>query len=215
MQRFLYHLFRFSHAVQRSLSRRFTPRGLTVLGGCISSALIGLDTNQSLAYQIFTLLASMLAVAIAASQLFRFRFRATRSLPRFGTVGLPMKYKILIQHQTRRAQTGLQLFEEISEAYPSFPEFTRQTGSSRKPQRGQGQSRSYSHWFRYVFQRRRAIANPVNLPLLPPNRQSEVTVEITPLQRGLLRLTGLTVACSDPLGLAKACRTLALCPNRS
>jgi uncharacterized protein (DUF58 family) len=210
MQKLIYRLFRFRHNVERSLSRRFTPRGLAVLCGFVCSALIGIDTNRSLAYKVFTLLASLLAVAIAASQLFRFRFQATRNLPRFGTVGQPLRYKILLQNQTPKVQTGLQLIEEIPDVYPSFPEFLRQFVSYQKQHRGKGLTRAYDHWLWYVSQQRRAIANAVNLPLLPPNRQTEVTVEIIPLQRGLLRLTGITVACPDPLGLAKACRTVAL-----
>ncbi len=201
MSKLLYRLFRFSHVAGRSLTKRLTPRGIILLGSLVAAALIGLDTNQTLSSQIFTFLTAILGLAIAASQLFRFRFWAKRSLPRFGTVGQPLRYKVQIQNQTRQQQAGLQLFEEVVEAaYPSFQAFQNQ----------RQQSRGYRRWFESVAQGRRAITKPVDLPILPPNRPTEVTVELMPLQRGLLRLTGIAIARPDPLGLVQARRTIAL-----
>jgi uncharacterized protein (DUF58 family) len=218
MFRLLYRLFRLSDAVGRSLAKRLTPLGSTVLGTWVAAGLIGLDTNQSLSYQIFAFLAALLGVATIASQFFRFRFVATRSLPRFGTVGQPLTYKISLQNQTRKAQRGLQLYEEIAETgYPRFSEFIgiiaperRGKRKLRKSKGGKEQLSRYLRWFEFVAQRRRAIAEPVDLPILQPNHPTEVSLTVMPLQRGLLRMTGLTVGCPDPLGLVKAQRTLTL-----
>ncbi len=208
MLRLIYRWLRFVDLVWRWLTRQFTVRGLMVIVCLIVAAAIGVDTNQSLAYQIFTFLLAMLTLAIATSLWFRFRFRATRSLPRFATAGLPFKYKIALQNQTRRPQKGLQLLEVFADTYPSLKEF-RQL-SADQHERGQGWAGKYRRWLQVVAQRRRAIAKVVELPVLSPNRSTEVTVEVTPLRRGVLRFKELAIACPDPLGLFRACRTLTL-----
>jgi uncharacterized protein (DUF58 family) len=45
---------------------------------------------------------------------------------------------------------------------------------------------------------------------VPPNQDTEVRVEVTPLRRGVLRFTGVTLARPDPLGLFRAFVTLPL-----
>jgi uncharacterized protein (DUF58 family) len=45
---------------------------------------------------------------------------------------------------------------------------------------------------------------------LPPGGEREVTASLTPLRRGVLRLTGTTVACPDPFGLFRLLRKIAL-----
>ena len=46
------------------------------------------------------------------------------------------------------------------------------------------------------------------MPDLPPNGECSVTAQLTPLRRGVLRLTGTTVACPDPFGLFRSLRKL-------
>jgi hypothetical protein len=203
MNRLFYRFFRCCYEVRCWFIRRFTTHGLVVLLGLIVSAAVGLDTNQSLAYQIFTFLVALVTVAISTSQFFRFRFGATRILPRFGTVGLPLKYRVILHPQMRKAQKELILHELCTESYPSFKQWMTGT-RGHQWQWGKSVIR-----FPIVpMHRRVAITQGVDLPLLQPNRPTEVTVEVKPLQRGVLRLTGLTVACPDPLGLFKACVTL-------
>jgi Protein of unknown function DUF58 len=205
MNRLLYRLFRLMYCVRRWIIRRFTTNGLMVLLCLIISAVVGMDTNQSLAYQIFTFLSALIAVAIAASQFFRFRFSAERTLPRFGTVGVALKYGVVIQNQTRKRQAGLILSEVLAESYPSFREFMT-SSATQKNRRG----KSAARYPGILLHSQPATVKEINLPTLQPGQQAKVTVEVKPLQRGILRLKGLTVACPDPLGLFKGSVTRSL-----
>src|SRR4029450_6079099 len=53
-------------------------------------------------------------------------------------------------------------------------------------------------------------APPRPLPPLAPSAETDVTVELTPLRRGHVRFTGLTLARPDPLGLVHALKTIRL-----
>jgi uncharacterized protein (DUF58 family) len=204
MERSFYRLLRFAYHLRQWLTRRFTPMGLGVLVCLGISAIIGMDTNQSLSYQVFTFLTALLSVAIAASLFIRYRFSATRILPRFGTVGMPLQYRVVLQNKTQKPQKGLKLLESFAGSFPSFSEFRRIATLPKK------WSERRQEWLRIVAQQQWAIAPAVDLPVLSAKESTEAIGQIIPLRRGLLQFKTLTVACPDPLGLFNACITLSL-----
>lgn len=208
MKLFLYRLFCFSYAVQKQLTRKFTTTGLVVLSCIVISGMISSDTNQSATYQIFAFLLSTLMIAIAESLFFRYRFSATRTLPRFATVGIKLKYRIVIHNQSKKTQNGLKLWENFADPRPTFKEFIQ------TPELFGNQHKSIIlallRWLGLIARKQGATATAFNLPSLAPNSKTEVVFEIKPSHRGVLRLTGLTVARSDPFGLVNACTTISL-----
>lgn len=210
MKKSLYRLFRFSYVVQQWLTQRFTNTGLAMLVGLVLSAAVGLDTNESMAYQIFTFLLATLGVAIASSLSFRDRFSVTRILPKFGTVGVPLKYRLLIHNPTRQVQTGLKLFETFADPRPSFAEFLRTPEPSEAKRHPIDRALGYYRWLWLVSRKRRAIATPADLPPLKPRQKTEAVVELLPTHRGVVRFTGLKVARPDPFGLFHAWSAIAL-----
>jgi uncharacterized protein (DUF58 family) len=128
-------------------------------------------------------------------------------------VGVPFQYNVAVLNLSAKPQTGLQLRELIVNPYPSLQDFIRlSTPAPKQPKRPltQPPRRVYSSWFRYVAQQRKGITQAIALPTLPPQRSTEVTVEVMPLQRGLLHLKGFSLTCPDPLGLVNTCRTVPL-----
>src|SRR4051812_35441034 len=95
--RVLYRLYRIFSSLRYWLPRRFAPAGLAVFGALVITAMVGVDTENTVAYQGFALLLFLLLVAIGFSCFFRLHFSATRVLPRFGTVGQPLSYRIVVR----------------------------------------------------------------------------------------------------------------------
>ena len=201
----IYRIVRGSYSVQRWLTRRFTPSGLGVLVCFLFAAIVGADTNQSLSYQVFCLLGALLGISIAASRFQRYRVSATRILPRFGTVGMPLRYRIVFQNQSLRRYRGLKCYESLVEPFPDLREFS--VLNWRTPWQIQRQQ-----WRRIMDRRHKAIAPSLDLPTLLPQSETEVMGEIIPLQRGLLQFRGIGVTCPDPLGLFNACLALTALP---
>ena len=179
--------------------RRFTRAGLTLLGAACLTAAMGVDTENAVAYQAFTLIVFLLLLALVFSVYFRVRFSATRSLPRFGTVGRPFSYRVAVRNLTAKPQLGLTLLEDLADPRPSFPDWRAVQLDDEK----------YVRPFR-VSQRRRInpfkLANVTEAPLpsVLPQQEVEVDVQFTPLRRGLVRMKGITLARPDPLGLFRA-----------
>jgi len=166
---------------------------------------MGVDTDNNVVYQAFTLLLSLLAVAVLFGGPFRPRLSAARLLPRFGTAGSPIHYKVVVRNLADRPQIGLTLLENLADSRPNFREWkTAQLDEER-------QTRS----FRVSQQRRMnpfktATVSDVAMPPVAPRQEVEVGLEVTPLKRGILRFTGLTFARPDPLGLFRALAKMTL-----
>lgn len=204
MDKTVYRLLRLSHTVKQWIFNQLTPSGLGVLGCLILFGLIGLDIQRSLSYQIFAFLLMLLIVAITASRCSRPRIRAIRHLPRFGTVGVPLQYRVSLFNQSRKRQPGLTLRETFTDTFPSFKAFQAVMKTDKSP------SLRRRAWLRLLSWRQWAIAGAIALPPLVANGETEVLVEITPLRRGRLPLNQLMIACPDPLGLVNRTLTLSL-----
>lgn len=197
--RILYCLYRFASGARFWAQRRFTPAGLALAGALVLALAIGADIESNVDYQAFALLAALLLVAVVCSGSFRGRFSALRLIPKFGTAGSPLHYTVLVRNLAAHPQSGLTLLEDLADPRPTLREWTTAQLDAGK----------HAHSFR-VSQRwrlnpfRAAILKDASVPPLPPKQQVEVRVELTPLRRGLLQFTGLTLARPDPLGLFRA-----------
>ena len=131
MDRLRYHGRRAASAFLHWARRRFTSAGGLVLGALVASAVLGVDTNASMAYQAFTFLLALLALSMSAGLLFRARLEVRRTVPRFGTAGQPLPYSIRVKELGGRAQRDLSLFEELEDPRPDFDAFRRERRVTR------------------------------------------------------------------------------------
>ena len=195
----VYWIYRTTSSLWYWLRRRFTPTGLCVAGGFVITGAVGADIENTVIYQSFSLLLALLLLAVASSVFFRATFSVRRVLPRVGTAGQPLHYRVQVRNLTGKTQTGLTLIEELADPRPAFPEwlaFQLAEGRRIRP-------------FRVAQYRRKNPFRLANLkeaevPPLAANGETEAQVEILPLRRGILRFTGVTLARPDPLGLFRS-----------
>jgi uncharacterized protein (DUF58 family) len=191
-----YRLYRAVSSLRHWAIRRFTPAGWLVFVGLILTSGMAMDTEQSLGYQLFTLLLCFAAAAMAVAPFFRARFSAERFLPKFGGAGQPLRYTVSVRNLTRRVQAGLEILDGLTDPRPTFDEFLALTHSTKR--RGS---------FRFLnapdIRRVRAI-KPQPLPSLPPKGEASVEIELVPLKRGVLHFDSVTVARPDPFMLFRA-----------
>jgi uncharacterized protein (DUF58 family) len=95
--------------------RHFTPAGWFVLGALALFGAIGMDTNQSVAYQVFTLLAALLAVSFLSGLAVRPRLEAHRTLPETVTAGGQISYRLAIRNLDAKAYSSVVLAEDNRE----------------------------------------------------------------------------------------------------
>ena len=180
--------------------RRFTPAGWAVLIACmVTGAVGGADIESTVTYQSFALLFMLLLLSFLCSFWFRGTFSATRTLPRVGTAGQPLPYRIRVKNLTTRSQAGLTLLENLEDPRPAFDDWL---GYQRAEDRRLKKLRISGRRNRNPF--RQANVKEAEIPPMSPQGEAEARGEILPLRRGILRFTGVTVARPDPLGLFRS-----------
>jgi uncharacterized protein (DUF58 family) len=200
----LYRIYRLISGTRYHAQRRFTRAGLVVMGGLLVVMITGLDPEISAAYQAFCLLFVLLAVSFAFAWRFRGRFEAHRHLPRFGTVGCPVRYGIRVRNLTGRTQQGLSLLEDLADPRPPYKEWRAvQMADERNLQSFRLGARRNPAPFRVAALREAAV------PGILSGQEVEVKIEVTPLRRGVLQFRGITLARPDPLGLMRALLAIA------
>jgi hypothetical protein len=81
------------------------------------------DTENNVAYQAFSILLSILVISGLFSFVLRTNFNVVRRLPRFGTVGCPLVYSVVVQNTSAKSQAGLTLRDEPDNPSPGFEEW--------------------------------------------------------------------------------------------
>ena len=181
------------------MTRRFTGAGFLALGTLVTAGALGADTNQTLAYQIFTFLIALLAAAMLAALLLRPKFRVARMLPRMITAGEAFDYRVRVKNLGTRAADGLVLLEDLGDPRPTLAEFR---AALKFP--------TYRGWWRLALRNQVAHIEDTALPALAAGAEAEVRVHGLAYRRGTLRLEGATVARADPLGLMRGLARVAL-----
>ena len=201
MTRPSYLVFRLVTGVTFWAERRFTAAGALLLSSAVVVGAIGVDTTQSVAYQAFALLASLLAIAALCLPFLRTRVEVERELPRNATAGEPFTYRVRLSNAGSGVLDGLCLFEDLADPRPSHAVYN---AAITWP--------TYRAWKRLVNGGRLATAEEHAVPALGPGESVEIEVRAQALRRGVVHSHGVTVGRTDPLGLLKS---LARIPQRS
>ena len=208
MSRGLYALLRLVSRYSHFLQRRFTKAGLLVLSALLACGVVGVDTNQTLAYQLFAFLLVLVLLALAQAPGFKPHIQVKRQLPTYATVGERFEYRVRIHNQSRRSEQGLSLIENTADPRPGYDEFSR---SLKKPRRRGSWLVRHSLWQRWqslLAGRRPARFEEQSLPEIGPDSTVEIRPTVRPQRRGTIRLSGCSIARPDRFGLYKALCTV-------
>ncbi len=178
--------------------RRFTRAGIAVLVALFVTGAVGVDIENTVTYQAFALLLALLLFAFFFSFRFPAKLSATRRLPRVGTAGQPMCYKIVVKNLTAQNELSFTVLEDLADPRPTFAEWLAFNTVEDRRSAFRVSKKKQRNPFR--------LANVKNaeLPPLPAHGEAEASGEIFPLRRGVLRLQGVTVARPDPFGLYRS-----------
>lgn len=207
VKRLFFYFYRRIYLIKRWAGRRFTAGGKFVLFCMAGTALVGIDTKQTLAYQIFTLLSAILATSMISGFFFRIRISAARILPRFGTVGEPVEYRIEITNKSGKVQNGLRIFENFTDACPSTEEYIAAREPNEERRNFIDRVFGYYRFLWLVSRKKQAETIPGPLVSIPAGGKIDLTLKLLPTRRGPLKMTAVVIARPDPFGLFNACVT--------
>jgi uncharacterized protein (DUF58 family) len=212
VRRIFFHVYRLSTALNYSIRKRLSAGGFLVLGVMIAIGAFGADTNFTMAYQAFALLACLLIVSVLWAMASRARFSGERWLPRYGTAGVPMPYRIRLKNLTRRAQRSLMLLESLGDPRPTLKQYLNTPEPGEDSRNWFDRTCGYYRW-RWLLLRNLGVRwTDLAVPPLLPNAELTLQHQLLPQRRGTLRLPEMTVAWPDPFGLSRSVHRIA-CPQ--
>src|SRR5207248_2082115 len=88
-----------------------------------AGAIFGLNTRESLIYQVFGLSVGLIAVAALASMRFGIRATLARALPQLATAGTPFEYTVTLTNLDDRAYAPVLVEEILDGTRPTAREF--------------------------------------------------------------------------------------------
>lgn len=209
-RRLTYRQFLLASRTQYTLARRLTPAGRLLAATLIGAMVFGPNTRLTVSYQAFTLALAMLALAAVLSVRGPRGLQARRRLPRFGTVGQPLTYHVLVRNAGDRTRAGLSLLEDLEDPRPDFATFAAAHEPGEAERNWFDRKVAYHRWAWLIEQNRRLDVGEQPLPVVPARATVEVRVTATPRRRGRARFRGVSVVRPDPLGLVRALRPQAL-----
>jgi uncharacterized protein (DUF58 family) len=198
--------FRFIHRLGQLLRHRFSSAGLLILGGVVASGIFGIDTRQSLAYQVFAITTMLLLLAIISSLFLRGNFRYRRLLPDYGTVNEALKYKMVIQNQDKSAYKDLVLIDELAAEFPDYKTFKTSYDPQDKQRNWFDRKIGYPRLVALLKYRHGGTLPQIEVDSVPARDEKEVEIEFTPVRRGYLQFSRSSIARPDPLGLFRSIR---------
>ena len=190
--RLSHRLLRAASSAQALIARRASRAGLFVLGAAVVSGALGIDTTQTMAYQMFAFLSAMTLVALITLPWVRVPVTAQRLLPRAVTAGESFTYLVKVRNVDRSPVGDLVLLENLADPRPPLQVFR----SLRFP--------TYRGYSRLARARQVGDIPGASLPGIAAGGESAVRMEAHALRRGVLHFEGLSIGRTDPLGLFRS-----------
>jgi uncharacterized protein (DUF58 family) len=190
-------------ALNHWLQRRLTLAGALLAALLVSAAVLGIDTERSMTYQLFTLALACFAVACAFAWRSRPQCDVERQLPAFATAGLACRYLLRVSNPGARAVAQLRIVDELADRRPGLQEFLR-AGAPPAARSFIERHSGYARWQWLVHRRGDVQITPVIAQRIDPNETAELVTQLLAVNRGVVHFDALWLAREDPLGLIRA-----------
>jgi uncharacterized protein (DUF58 family) len=207
MRRIIFRSFSILHRISQWSRKKLTAAGTLIFIGIIFSGVFGADTRQTLSFQIFSLLLSLLLISFLFSLFFRGRFTIQRDLPDYCTVGQTMQYRVKIRNEGISIQKDLSIVEELSCVMPEYPEFLRHLKLDNKTNRFDRYI-GYPLWLKLVQFKRGASIKVTPIENIPVGKTNTTKIKIHPNRRGYINFNQSVLLRPDPFGLCNAVRKI-------
>ncbi len=204
LRRLLFANFRLVYKLSQWTRHRFTPAGTMILLTMPVAGVFGLDTRSTLSFQIFSITLCLLIIAIVSSLFFRGKFKIERTLPEYGTVGMPLNYSCTIKNKNNKAKKGMLLIENLEATFPSIDEFNKAIDPLDKKRNRVDRFIGYPKLVNIIQKRRGGFIEPIAIDFIAENSNAEEKIELVPNRRGYLYFKKTRLAKIDPLGLFRS-----------
>ncbi|MBF0542682.1 MAG: DUF58 domain-containing protein [Nitrospirae bacterium] len=204
-QTIFYYIYRRYNAHAIRMQFRLTDTGKFIFASIIISGALGIDTQLTMAFVVFTLLFSIFFISIFYVIRFNINIEVSRIISPYAAALTPFNYKVQIISYSERDQSGLELIDMPSDPRPSLNEFL----TAREPQESKrniyDRTLAFYRWAWLIDKKNHGIKPKViEIPTLYTNKSVEIQINIIPESRGVFSFKEIIICKSDPIGLFRA-----------
>src|SRR5258708_10770680 len=150
----------------------------------VFAGVIGIDTKFTMAYQALVLVLSLLIASVTWGLVSRARFTGRRILPRYGTVGVPLYYRVVIRNETSRAQQSLTLLENFADPRPGLQQFAETPEPGEENRNWFDRACGFYRWGWLLAENIGPASPPLALPRIPARGAADAPHPPTPRKPG-------------------------------
>lgn len=199
----LYKLYKVITIIKRRFRRKVSKTGRLMVLFAALALLFGMNTRQTMIYQLAALSVSLVIFAFPLSFFFKTVFNVRRILPDTCTAGEKLNYSLQLENNSHKRISG-QFFTETSGAkFPSYEEFDSTEEEGESDRNFFDRKFGYYRWLWLLSRSVGAQLDTFELPTLQIGEKRRVEVSFTPLRRGYIHLSGFSIFRLEPLGLFK------------
>lgn len=197
LSRFVLKQFLRVYRYERWILNHFTETGHILLLLMFLAGIYGIDTHATLSFQLFVLLLILFFFAFLLSLIPVPEYHFERKLPRYATADVAFNYLIKLKiNISKPASHNLSLIDGLHQPFPDYPTLKNFFQLHLKP--WYQRYLSYQNWREFLQTLRGADTHVSTLKAIATQ---EVSCSITPIRRGKLVFSHLTLMKSDLLGL--------------
>ncbi len=187
---------------RRDRKRQGTDRSRLIEPGIVICAVLGLDTDSTLVYQLFAFLLCIVFVSRISLRLQRPKVEIRRHLPRYATAGQPFEYQISVTNTGTKIESDLTIVDNPKTCPPDREQFKRELEPYEHTRNAYDRFIGF-HRFIYLQKVNTGITiEATKAPDISLKATKNVNIEGTPLRRGMVHFSSTTVLHPDPLGLS-------------
>ncbi len=195
-----------SSGIHHFIARRLRPAGIVLGLVFVLATCLGIGHERNSIYQLFSFSLAMIVLGLPMTLFRRARLEAKREIPRYGTVGQPLRYSVLVRNTGKRKLARAWLAESSPDPRPTYAEFAILREPGEEERNRFDRHFAYFRWQWLLLRNRLFAEAPSQDELsLSPGHHLRVFMEITPLRRGVIRLNDLRALLPDPFGLFQKC----------
>lgn len=208
--------------IQHFIERRLRPAGIALVLVFILGVFLTAGNQRVPVFQLFSLSLGMIVIGIPWAMTRRASVSAKRELPRFGTAGQSLRYTVRIRNTGHKRLTRAWITDTPPDPRPDRETFTVLREPGEEERNAFDRFFAYYRWKWLMLGKRLFIGGSAAGDIaLDPGEEVPLTVELTPLRRGVIRFDDLRLLLPDPFGLFQRCRhitapdaTLLVLPRR-
>ncbi len=180
---------------------RITALGWWTLALALGFGFFGLDTNRSLAYQLFAAIAGILLIGLVTSFRFRPKVVASRLLPMMVEAGKIAAYSVTVTNKGKRALGGVRLLDMAPPFASDVEEFATTTEPGEEKRNGFDRFFRYYRWA-WLAERRLVREDCWSQPFdLLPGESIKIDLAFRALRRGRAEFSNLKITRLSTFGI--------------